>query len=143
MMNPTQWAGLGVQDFFNGFNWKGDPPKLPPMAVNEEIEQESLNTEDLVSLTLQDFLRRGNWQGMTLSRHRSSVVTAAAQPQASFDPVLSLKLPVHRFFKGIPWQGGGLMPAAKSASPKKKNSLAEAIPEPSDDWTITDLSDLL
>lgn len=145
MMSPKQWGGLGVQDFFNGFNWSGKPPKLPPVTITVEkegIEVKPLKTEDLLSLNLQTFLKQGNWSGLNLNRSLS-VSSPSSPTQSISTPVLSLKSPVYDFFKGIPWKGNGLSPSAPSSTPKKKNSLAEAIPEPSEDWTITDLSDLL
>lgn len=144
MMNPQQWASLGVQDFFNGFNWTGEPPKLPPMTNQEELEVEiePLTEVDWMSLTLQDVLNCGNWEGMTLIRTRQRSSTPS-QPPVTFDPLFSLKLPVQSFFAGIPWRGKDVSPVVASSPKEKKNRLTEAIPESSDDWTITDLSDLL
>ncbi len=142
MMSPQMWAGQRVQAFFQGCNWKGESPKLPPLTpLAEETAMEQLSEIDLMNLKLQDFLGHSNWCGLSRQKTCSH---SAVESKTPIQVSLSLGDSVQHFFNRFPWQGNILLsPAIASETPKKKGGLAEKLANADGDWKVTDLSDLL
>ena len=71
MTSQSLWAGLSVQDFFQGYNWSGESVPLEPTVTDETADVPSL-----LCLKVQDFLGQANWRGEVIT----SKAPSPAQP---------------------------------------------------------------
>lgn len=132
MMEQTRWAGLSVQDFFKGYNWRGEAPKLEPTITESQAE---LAVPSLLCLKVQDFLRQGNWTGIERTAIAFSDEERELRGESlGLEPESSVQLSVFEFFRQANWQGRGIQ---SSVVPAPK---ASSIPTPTN--TEIDLTDL-
>lgn len=132
MMEQTRWAGLSVQDFFRGYNWLGEAPKLEPTVTESQAE---LAVPSLLCLKVQDFLRQSNWTGIERAAIAFSEEERELRGESfAWEPQSSVQLSVFEFFRRANWQGRGIQ---SSVAPAKKSS---SIPTPAN--TEIDLTDL-
>jgi hypothetical protein len=128
MTSQTLWAGLSVQDFFQGYNWSGESPTLEPTVTEENVDVPSL-----LCLKVQDFLHQANWRGETVTPKSSP--TQAQLPASTF----SLTLPVAEFMRFINWQGNSQ--AGSRIQPQISKAPVSFAP-PTSEIDLDDLSDL-
>lgn len=127
MMSATIWGPLTVQEFFQGYNWRGEPPKLQP----PETEPKNQGITSWLGLSVQDFLNQSNWRGQ-------AILPKQEQPLTEKDP-LSLTLSVAEFFGAGYWKGQkGTVSVKSTPKPLEKDVLSED----SQEYHLTDLSDL-
>ena len=129
MTSQSLWAGLSVQDFFQGYNWSGESVPLEPTVTDETADVPSL-----LCLKVQDFLGQANWRG-------EAVTSKAPSPAQPLRPTaeFSLTLPVAEFMRFINWQGGFNAGAAIAPKTVKK---APSFATPSSEIDLDHLSDL-
>jgi len=96
MTSQSLWAGLSVQDFFQGYNWLGESPTLEPTVTEENADVPSL-----LCLKVTDFLNQANWRGEAVISQSSPAQAQTQLPPTAF----SLTLPVAEFMGFINWQG--------------------------------------
>ncbi len=146
MNDSSVWQVLSIQDFLNRANWQGRPQSQPELPTQESTAQNSMAQSGLQTLkqsevapigqsfwkqqTVQDFFGRSNWKGVLPS------LTGKEQgaPQSI---TFSLDLPVSEFFKYFAWEGRPNIAALPCLE-----SSAKGDSTPSDDFNLTDLSDL-
>ena len=129
MTSQSLWAGLSVQDFFQGYNWTGESPTLEPT-----VTEESADVPSLLCLKVQDFLGQANWRG-------DAVISKASSPSQPLRPVaeFSLTLPVAEFMRFINWQGNVNARVAIAPETAKK---VPSFARPSSEIDLDHLSDL-
>ena len=129
MTSQTLWAGLSVQDFFQGYNWTGESPTLEPTVTDETADVPSL-----LCLKVQDFLGQANWRGEVMSSKAASPAHPL-RPAAEF----SLTLPVAEFMGFINWRGNRNAGSAITPEMTKK---VPSFARPSSEIDLDHLSDL-
>lgn len=129
MTSQTLWAGLSVQDFFQGYNWTGESPTLEPTVTDETADVPSL-----LCLKVQDFLGQANWRGEVMPSQAPSPAQPL-RPAAEF----SLTLPVAEFMGFINWQGNRNAGSAIAPETMKK---VPSFARPSSEIDLDHLSDL-
>lgn len=129
MTSQSLWAGLSVQDFFQGYNWTGESPTLEPTVTDETADLPSL-----LCLKVQDFLGQANWRGEAVTAKTPSPAQPL-RPTAEF----SLTLPVAEFMRFINWQGNVNARVAIAPETVKK---APSFARPSSEIDLDHLSDL-
>lgn len=134
MMDPTRWAGLTVESFFQGYNWSGTSPKLAPTVTEVEA---NLPVPSWLCLSVQDFLHQANWRGIPLESAVPGDRGADANAVA-LDETPLLQLTVQDFFGRGNWRGKAVSPSARSST-KKTTNFPSANTE---DIGLTDLSAL-
>lgn len=128
MTSQSLWAGLSVQDFFQGYNWLGNSPTLEPTVTEENADVPSL-----LCLKVTDFLNQANWRGETITPKSSPI-----QAQLSTS-TFSLTLPVAEFMNFINWQGNL---KAVSGMQSKESKTPMSFAPPSSEINLDDLSNL-
>ena len=129
MTSQSLWAGLSVQDFFQGYNWRGEAPTLEPT-----VTEETADVPSLLCLKVQDFLSQANWKGETVTPQLSSLAQAQL-PTNQF----SLTLPVAEFIRFINWQGNAKAEVGITAKPSKA---PVSFARPASEIDLDDLSNL-
>jgi len=136
MIEQARWAGLSVQDFFQGYNWLGEVPKLEPTVTES---QAGLAIPSLLCLKVQDFLRQSNWTGV----EQKAIAFSEEERELRGESLgllseSSVQLSVFEFFRRANWQGRGIQSNVTPPPSKKTNS----IPVTSTEIDLTDLSAL-
>ncbi|MFM7572649.1 MAG: hypothetical protein ACKO4S_05850 [Snowella sp.] len=129
MTSQTLWAGLSVQDFFQGYNWTGESPTLEPTVTDETADVPSL-----LCLKVQDFLGQANWRGEVITSKAPSPAQPL-RPAAEF----SLTLPVAEFMGFINWRGNRNVGSVIAPETVKK---VPSFARPSSEIDLDHLSDL-
>ncbi len=128
MTSQSLWAGLSVQDFFQGYNWSGESPTLEPTVTEENADVPSL-----LCLKVTDFLNQANWRGETITPKSSPI--QAQLPAIAF----SLTLPVAEFMSFINWQGNNQPSSGIQPKPSK---VTVSFAPPASEIDLDDLSNL-
>jgi hypothetical protein len=123
MMSQSVLAQLSVTEFFQGYNWSGQPPKLESLLQTTAIDPASWLT-----LSVGDFLSQSNWHGSP----------RGVQPKPpQLEKALSLTLTVQEYFQYPVWQGQPHI-AVVPKDPVRREAKTKA----TEKYQVTDLTHL-
>jgi hypothetical protein len=106
MNNPSHWARLKVQEFFQGYNWSG---RITPLEPSPVLSASNAPLSSSLRSTVGDFFAQISWKGEALP----PVVPVVTQVQVSA-PSQSLTSKVGDYFRTFPWRGGLFSQAIES-----------------------------